>query len=164
MLNYFVSIFVQYLRSLLFDLFETLQAIRSLQRNFVWFQISLLWQPKSKLLSIIEKTKCLLFKQKWCSNSNLKQYSLIVTAGSVKFCRKIGDTLFLLWESKSFVFEQRPIILVWVAIATKFKIKRNSFVHFWQPAKLQRNQTNDSWDIALSFCQCLAGLCLWRHI
>ena len=55
---------VQYLRSLPFDLFETLQAVRTWQRNFASFQILLLWQPKSKLLSIIEKTKGLLFKQK----------------------------------------------------------------------------------------------------
>ena len=55
---------VQYLRSLLFDLFETLLAFRTWQRNFATFQILLLWQPESKLLSIIEKTKGLLFKQK----------------------------------------------------------------------------------------------------
>ena len=48
---------VQYLRSLLFDLFETLQAVRTWQRNFASFQILLLWQPESKLLSIIEKQK-----------------------------------------------------------------------------------------------------------
>ena len=54
---------VQYLRSLLFDSFETLQAVRTWQRNFASFQILLLWQPESKL-SIIEKTKGLLFKQK----------------------------------------------------------------------------------------------------
>ena len=48
---------VQYLRSLLFDLFESLQAVRTWQRNFASFQILLLWQPLSKLLSIIEKTK-----------------------------------------------------------------------------------------------------------
>ena len=52
---------VQYLRSLLFDLFETLQAVRTWQMNFASFQISLPWQPKSKLF-IIEKTKDLLFK------------------------------------------------------------------------------------------------------
>ena len=46
---------VQYLRSPLFDLFETLQTVRTWQRNFTSFQISLPWQPKSKLLSIIEK-------------------------------------------------------------------------------------------------------------
>ena len=39
---------VQYLRSLLFDLFETLQAVRTQQGNFVSFQCSVLWQPKSK--------------------------------------------------------------------------------------------------------------------
>ena len=55
---------VQYLRSLLVDLFETLQAVRAWQRNSASFQILLLWQPESKLLSIIEKTKGLLFKQK----------------------------------------------------------------------------------------------------
>ena len=75
---------VQYLRSLLFDLFEPLQAVRTWQRNFASCQILLLWQPESKLLSIIEKTKGLLFKQKWCSKSNLKQYSLIATAGSIE--------------------------------------------------------------------------------
>ena len=48
---------VQYLRSLVFDLFETLQAVRTWQRNFASFQILLLWQPESKLLSIIEKQK-----------------------------------------------------------------------------------------------------------
>ena len=54
---------VQYLRSLLFDLFETLQGVRSWQRNFASFQILLLWQPESKLLSIIEKQKvCCLSK------------------------------------------------------------------------------------------------------
>ena len=55
---------VQYLKSLLFDLFETLQAVRTCQRNFASFQILLLWQPQSKLLFIIEKTKGLLFKQR----------------------------------------------------------------------------------------------------
>ena len=54
---------VQYFRSLLFELFETLQAVRTWQRNFASFEILLLWQPESKLLSIIEKTKGLLFKQ-----------------------------------------------------------------------------------------------------
>ena len=76
---------VQYLRRLLFDLFETLQAVRAWQRNSASFQILLLWQPESKLLSIIEKTKGLLFKQKRCLKSNLKQYSLIATASSIKF-------------------------------------------------------------------------------
>ena len=55
---------VQYLRSLLFDLFETLQAVRTWQRNFALFEILLLWQLESKLLSVTEKTKGLLFKQK----------------------------------------------------------------------------------------------------
>ena len=40
----------------------------------------------------------------------------------------------------------------------KLEIKQNSYVHFKQPAKFQRNQTKDSWDIALSFFQCLASL------
>ena len=95
---------VQYLRSLLFDFFETLQAVRTWQRNFVSFQILLLWQPESKLLSIIEETKGLLFKRKWCLKSNLKRYILIATAGSIKFWRQIGDTLFLLWENNSLLF------------------------------------------------------------
>ena len=37
---------VQYLRSLLFDLFETLHAVRAWQRNSASFQILLLWQPE----------------------------------------------------------------------------------------------------------------------
>ena len=76
---------VQYLRSLLFDLFETLQAVRTWQRNFASFEILLLWQLESKLLSVIEKTKGLLFKQRQCLKSNLKQYSLIATVGGIKF-------------------------------------------------------------------------------
>ena len=40
-----------------FYLFETLQAVRAWQRNSASFQILLLWQPESKLLSIIEKQK-----------------------------------------------------------------------------------------------------------
>ena len=95
---------VQYFRSLLFDLFETLQAVRTWQRNFASFKILLLWQLESKSLSVIEKTKGLLFKQKWCLKSNLKQYSLIATVGSIKFWRKMGDTLFLLWENNSLLF------------------------------------------------------------
>ena len=55
---------VQYLRSLLFDLCETLQAVRAWRRNSASFQCLLLWQPESKFLSAIEKTKGLLFKQK----------------------------------------------------------------------------------------------------
>ena len=46
---------VEYLRSLLFDLFETLQAVRTWQKNFASFQILLLWQLESKLLSIVKK-------------------------------------------------------------------------------------------------------------
>ena len=45
-----------------------------------------------------------MFKQKWRSKSNLKQYSLIATAGSIKFKRKMRDTLFLLWENNSLLF------------------------------------------------------------
>ena len=48
---------VQCLRSLLFDLFETLQAFRTSPKNFVSFQILLPWQLKSKLLFFIEKQK-----------------------------------------------------------------------------------------------------------
>ena len=87
---------VKYLMSLLFDLFETLQAVRTWQRNFASFQILLLWQPESKLLSIVKKTKHLLFRQKQCSKCNLEQYSLIATARRIKFWRKMGDTLLLI--------------------------------------------------------------------
>ena len=49
-----------------------------------------------KIIVYYWKNKGLLFKQKWCSKSNLKKYSLIATAGSIKFWRQMGDTLFLL--------------------------------------------------------------------
>ena len=42
---------VQYLRSLLFDLFETLQVVRTWQRKFASFQISLPWQTKIKIIA-----------------------------------------------------------------------------------------------------------------
>ena len=48
---------VQYLRSPLFQLFETLQAIRTWQRNFASFQICRYGSQNKKLLSIIEKQK-----------------------------------------------------------------------------------------------------------
>ena len=51
---------VQYLRSLLFYLFQTLQAVRTWQRNFASFQISLPWQPNLKLLSIIENKRSIV--------------------------------------------------------------------------------------------------------
>ena len=58
---------VQHLRSLLFDLFETLQAVRTWQWNFASFEILLLLQLESKLLSIIEKQKvyCLSKSNVW---------------------------------------------------------------------------------------------------
>ena len=43
---------------------DTLHAVRTWQRNFTSFQILLLWQPELKLLSITQKIKGLLFKQK----------------------------------------------------------------------------------------------------
>ena len=55
---------VQYLRSPLFDLFETLQAVRTWQRNIASFQILLPYQKNSKLLSITEKQKIHFFKKK----------------------------------------------------------------------------------------------------
>ena len=82
---------VQYLRSLLFDLYEILQAFRIWHRNFTWFQISLLWQWESTQSSIIENTKGVLFKQKCCffSKNNLKQYSwIIITTHSIIFLNK----------------------------------------------------------------------------
>ena len=95
---------VQYLRSLLFDLFETLQAVRTWQRNFDSFQILLLWQPESKLLSIIENTKGLLFKQSdvWTVIWNNTVWLLLQVVS--KFGKKMGDTLFLLWENNSLLF------------------------------------------------------------
>ena len=81
MLQYNEEMKVQYLRSLLFDLFETLHAVGTWQRNFASFQIPVLWQPESKL-SVIEKKS--IVKAKVISKSNLKQYSWIATAGSIK--------------------------------------------------------------------------------
>ena len=69
---------VQYLRSLLFDLFETLQAVRAWQRNSASFKILFLWQPESKLLSIIEKTKGLLCKISNKSNKRLMRYCTFI--------------------------------------------------------------------------------------
>ena len=48
--------------------------------------------------------------------------------------------------------------MILVAIATKFKMKRNSSAKFKHPEKFQINRTKDSSDIALSFFYCLAGL------
>ena len=88
-----------------------------------WFRLIsnfIAMATKIKMIVYYWKTKGLLFKQKWCSESNLKQYSLIVSEGSVKFWRKIGDTLLKCEKTIGFVSEQRLIILVWVAITTKF--------------------------------------------
>ena len=54
-----------------------------------------------------EKPKGLLFKQKWCSQTILKQYSLIFTTGSIKRWKKIGVTFFLLWENNSLLFSNK---------------------------------------------------------
>ena len=48
---------VQYVRSTLFQFFETLQAIRTWQRNFASFQICRYGSQNKKLLSVIEKQK-----------------------------------------------------------------------------------------------------------
>ena len=61
---------VQYLRSLSFDLFETLQAVRTWQKNFASFQISLSWQSKSKLFFIIEKQKVYCLSKSDVQNVN----------------------------------------------------------------------------------------------
>ena len=84
---------VQYLRSFLFDLFETLQVIRAGKGISFDFKFRCYGNKNQNDCLLFEKTKGLLFKQKWCSESNLKQYSLIVSEGSVKFWRKIGDAL-----------------------------------------------------------------------
>ena len=51
---------VEYLRNLLFDLYETLQAVRTWQKNFASFQILLLWQPESKLLPIVKNKSSII--------------------------------------------------------------------------------------------------------
>ena len=75
---------VEYLRSLLFDLFETLQAVRTWQKNFASFQICC-YGNQNQNYCLLLKTKDLLFKQKECSKCNLEQYSLITTGGRVQF-------------------------------------------------------------------------------
>ena len=76
---------VQYLRSFLFDLFETLQAVRTWQRNLLHFKFCCYGNQNQSYCLLLKKTKGLLLKQKRCSKSNLKQHSLIATAGSIKF-------------------------------------------------------------------------------
>ena len=44
----------------MFDLFETLQAVRTWQKYFASFQILLLWQPESKLLSIVKNKSAIV--------------------------------------------------------------------------------------------------------
>ena len=61
------------------------------------------YDNQNQIIVYYWKTKGQLFKQKWCSKSNLKQYSLIATAGGIKFWRKMGDIL-LLWENNSLLF------------------------------------------------------------
>ena len=102
---------VRYLRSLLFDLFEILQAVRTWQRDLSWFQISLLWQPKSTQLSFIEKTKVYYLRKMFFKN-NLKQYSWIITAHSIILWRKIDETLFLLWENNSLLFLNKGLLFL----------------------------------------------------
>ena len=88
----------QNLRSLLFDLFETLQAVRTWERHFASFQI-----PKSQLLSIIEKQKIYcshksdVLKVIW--NSTVWLLLQVVSSFEEK-C----DTIFLLWENNSVLF------------------------------------------------------------
>ena len=66
----------------MFDLFETLQAVRTWQRNFALFQVSLLGQPKSKLFFCIEKQKVHCLSK---NDVHKIQYHLIATAGSFMF-------------------------------------------------------------------------------
>ena len=112
---------------------------------------------------LLKKQKVQLLKQNWCSNSNLKQYSLIVTAGSVKFWRKTGDTLFLLWENNSLLFLKKSQLFSF-ELPWQRNLKSSEIPLFTSKSLQNCKQIRDSWDIPLSFCQCLAGLRLWRHI
>ena len=119
-----------YLRSLLLDLFEILQAVRSWQRIFTWFQISLLWQPKSAQSSIIEETKGPLFKQK-CFQKNIWNNTIKLLPHVVSFLKKkLRNTFLIVRKQESFVFEQRLITLIVNAKARKLEIKQNSFAKF----------------------------------
>ena len=80
---------VEYLRSLLFDLFETFQAVRTWQKNFASFKILLLWQPESELLSIVKKQKfyCL-------GKSNVRN---VIWNNTVGFLLQVGSSFQKKW-------------------------------------------------------------------
>ena len=67
-------------------------------------------ETKIKTIVCYWKDKSLLFKQKGFSKDNLKQYSLIITAGNINFWRKLGDTLFLLRENNSLLLSNKAIL------------------------------------------------------
>ena len=86
MLQYNEKMKVQYLRSLLFDLFETLQAVAVLELGkgiSLHFKFHCYGNQNQNCLLL--KNERSIVKAKVISNSNLKQYSLIATAGSIKF-------------------------------------------------------------------------------
>ena len=92
---------VEYLRSLLFDLFETLQAVRTWQKNFASFQILLLWQPESKLLSIDKKQKfyCL-------SKSNVRN---VIWNNTVRLLLQVGSSFQEKWVIHFSYFEKTVV-------------------------------------------------------
>ena len=94
---------VQYLSSLLFVCLKLCRLLK-LRKGFSLISNFVAMATKIKIIVCYWKTKGPLFKQEWCLKSSLKQYSLIITAGSVKFWRKIDDILFLLWENNSLLF------------------------------------------------------------
>ena len=75
---------VQYLSSLLFDLFEILQAVKPLQGISLNLKFRCYGNQNQKNCLLL-KNRSLLFKQKCFSKNNLKQYSLIITAGNIIF-------------------------------------------------------------------------------
>ena len=79
------------------------QAATTRQKNPASPQIPPLRQPEPELLPTIEKQRV----YRSSISDNLKQYSLIATASSIKFWRKIGDTLFPLWENNSLLFSNK---------------------------------------------------------
>ena len=82
MLQYNEKMKMQYLRSLLFDLFETFQAVGTWQRNFAYFNFHCYGNQNQNCLLL--KKKRSIVKAKVILKSNLKQYSLIATAGIIK--------------------------------------------------------------------------------
>ena len=97
---------VEYLRNRLFDLFETLQAVRTWQKNFASFQILLLWQLESKLLSIVKEQKfyCL-------SKSNVQN---VIWNNTVWLLLQVGSSFQEKWVIHFSYCEKTIVFCFWI--------------------------------------------------